>query len=68
MHFEPWMMIITGIFWLISMVAYGRASFQSGVLSLLNYLSDEGYIEITEDDEVVGLCNQNRTQPSKKDT
>jgi len=65
MHFEPWMMIVTGIFWLISMVAYGRASFRAGVVSLLDHLSDEGYIKITKDDEVIGLCNQNQ-EPHKE--
>jgi len=66
MHFEPWMMIVTGIFWLISMIAYGRASFQAGVVSLLGHLSEQGYIKITKDDEVIGLCNQN--QAPHKDT
>jgi len=67
MHLELWMIITLGLFWVVSMIVYGRTSFETGVTSLLAHLSDHGYIKITDNDEVIGLCNQDQANHKEND-
>ena len=59
MFFEWWMIAILGLFWFVSLMGYGRSSFKYGATLVVAQLADDGYIKITDDADIIGLCNQN---------
>ena len=62
MFLEWWMIGILALIWIISMISHGRTSYESGTLSgveaMLASLDEQGYIRITDQGDIIGLCNR----------
>jgi len=67
MYFEWWMIAVLGLVWIVSMILYGRTSFEQGCVSTIDVLRSNGYIRIDGDGEVVGLCNQDQDRFDSSD-
>jgi len=60
MFLEWWMIFTIGGVWLASVLSYGSSSFNQGAVSILARMQEVGYIQIDEDGEIIGLCNQDQ--------
>ena len=60
MFLEWWMIGILALFWAVSVISHGRISFESGATAVVANLQEQGYIKITKDAEIIGLCNQDQ--------
>lgn len=60
MYFEWWMIVSLIALWVISMIVHGRVSFDQGCVSTIDVLKSNGYIRVSKNDEIIGLCNQDQ--------
>jgi len=62
MFLEWWMIAILFVAWLVSMINHGHTSYNSGTETgaeaTLEALNEGGFIEITEEGDIIGLCNR----------
>ena len=58
MFLEWWMITTLGLFWFASLMGYGKTSFNYGATLVVAQLAEDGYIKITDDADIIGLCNQ----------
>jgi hypothetical protein len=62
MFLEWWMLGILLVVWLISMINHGHRSYTSGTEygaeALIVALDEGGYIRVTDNGDIIGLCNK----------
>jgi len=64
MFLEWWMIGVLLVVWIVSMVNHGHTSYNSGTESgaeaILEALDEGGFIRITEEGDIIGLCNKDK--------
>ena len=65
MFLEWWMIGALAVWWFVSLWDIRRTVFDEGVATAVQGLVDNGYIEIDDNDEVIGLCNSHKLRLKK---
>lgn len=60
MFLELWMIGVLALWWLISLWDIRRTVFNDGAEAAIQGLIDSGYIDVDDNDEVIGLCNAHK--------
>ena len=64
MFLEWWMVGILFVVWFVSMINHGHRSYASGTESgaeaAIEALDEGGYIRITDEGDIIGLCNKDK--------
>lgn len=65
MYFEWWMILIMAGWWFISVRSICKAAMEVGGNNTIEVLLENGFIELDENDEIVGLCNSDKLKSKK---
>ena len=65
MFLEWWMIGVMFVWWLVSIWDIRRSVFEEGAESAIQGLIDAGYIDVDDNDEVIGLCNSHKLRAKK---
>jgi hypothetical protein len=57
MVLEWWMIFTIGIFWIVSILSFGKTSYNQGSIVMLAKLHEQGYIQIDDEGNLTGLCD-----------
>jgi hypothetical protein len=70
MFLEWWMIAVLFVVWFVSMINHGQTSYNSGTESgaeaTLEALNEGGFIEITDEGDIIGLCNSDEGKTEDK--
>ena len=62
MFLEWWMISILLLWWFVSLWDIRRTVFEDGAQTAIQELIDAGYIDVDDNDEVIGLCNSHKVR------
>lgn len=65
MFLEWWMIGALAVWWFVSLWDIRRSVFDEGAAYVVQDLVDNGYIEITDENEIIGLCNSHKLRLKK---